>query len=682
MDEMMGYFDEITALKGVGDKTAALFHKVGVYSLLDLISYYPRDYEFFEAPVKIAECKTQTECSIEAVLSGRIETRRMKKLTLLSAFAKDDSGGISLVWFHMPYLKNTLKSGQRYIFHGTVKAKGDHYEMEHPRIFSPQEYEELKNNLVPIYKTTKGLTSRNISRLVRQVIALMDCPEDYIAEQIRSEWNLISYKQAIHGIHFPKNKDELVLARRRLVFDEFFIFLLAVRSMKERNAAEENHFPMRETDEISKLLKKLPYELTGAQKTTWQEIKENLMGKDAMNRLVQGDVGSGKTIIAFMALIMTACNHYQGALMVPTEVLAAQHEKALLQLILENGFDIRVILLTGSMTAKEKRAAYEEIESGKADIIIGTHALIQEKVNYAALGLVVTDEQHRFGVKQRDTFTRKGLCPHVLVMSATPIPRTLAIIIYGDLDISVIHELPASRLPIKNCVVDTSYEAKAFDFIKKETQAGRQAYVICPLVEESENLEAENVLEYAIKMEEFLPANIIVSCLHGKMNPKEKNDIMELFARNEVQVLVSTTVVEVGVNVPNATVMMIVNAERFGLAQLHQLRGRVGRGQYQSYCIFVAGNKSEQTKKRLDILNKTNDGFQIASEDLKMRGPGDLFGFRQSGMMDFKIGDIYTDADILQLACEFADHFDVKGSAVMRERLQEFQKHQFDRIRL
>ena len=372
----------------------------------------------------------------------------------------------------------------------------------------------------------------------------------------------------------------------------------------------------------------------------------------AMNRLIQGDVGSGKTILAVLALLMCAANGYQGAMMAPTEVLAVQHFETISSYVKKYGIAFRPVLLTGSMTAKEKREAYAKIASGEANLIIGTHALIQEKVIYDKLALVITDEQHRFGVKQRETFSEKGTKPHILVMSATPIPRTLAIILYGDLDISVVDEVPAKRLPIKNCVVDTRYRPKAYQFIEKEVAAGHQAYVICPLVEESENMEAENVTDYAKRLKEELPDTIEIGLLHGQMKPAQKNDVMERFAANEIQVLVSTTVVEVGVNVPNATVMMIENAEHFGLAQLHQLRGRVGRGDAQSYCIMVNCSDSKESQKRLDILNKSNDGFKIASEDLKLRGPGDFFGIRQSGEMQFALADIYQDAYIMQRASE------------------------------
>ena len=403
---------------------------------------------------------------------------------------------------------------------------------------------------------------------------------------------------------------------------------------------------------MERFIKELPYELTGAQKRVWREIESDLKKNLSMSRLVQGDVGSGKTVIALLALLTVAYSGYQGALMAPTEVLAKQHYESITKLLEEHRIPFQTALLTGSMTAKEKREAYRWIQGGEAQIIIGTHALIQEKVAYQDLALVVTDEQHRFGVRQREIFAEKGEMPHVLVMSATPIPRTLAIILYGDLDISVIDELPSNRLPIKNCVVDTGYRPTAYRFIKNQIEEGRQCYIICPMVEESEHLEVENVTDYSAMLQEELGNKIVVGCLHGKMKQEQKDRIMEDFGEGKIDVLVSTTVIEVGINVPNATVMMVENAERFGLAQLHQLRGRVGRGKYQSYCIFMTGSKAKDTKERLDILNKSNDGFKIASEDLKQRGPGDLFGIRQSGLMNFRLGDVFQDAAVLQMASE------------------------------
>lgn len=443
--------------------------------------------------------------------------------------------------------------------------------------------------------------------------------------------------------------------QERLVFDEFFMFLVGVRRMKEHREDKHSPYVIKRVQEASTLKSSLPYALTGAQERALEEVYRDMEGGRVMNRLIQGDVGSGKTIIAILALVQAAYNGYQGALMVPTEVLARQHYESMTSLFQAHGITKVPILVTGSMTAREKRLAYGKIAGHEADIIIGTHALIQEKVVYDNLALVITDEQHRFGVGQRELLSTKGQEPHVLVMSATPIPRTLAIILYGDLDISVIDELPQGRQAIKNCVVDPGYRPKAYSFIQKQVEMGHQAYIICPMVEASEMIEAENVLDYTKSLQKELSSGITVEYLHGKMKAKEKNAIMERFAAGEIQVLVSTTVIEVGVNVPNATVMMIENAERFGLAQLHQLRGRVGRGDAQSFCIMVNCSHDENTGERLDILNRSNDGFYIASEDLKLRGPGDIFGLRQSGDMEFKLADIFTDANILKRVSEEVD---------------------------
>ena len=511
---------------------------------------------------------------------------------------------------------------------------------------------------------------------------------EYLPEEFRERYELADINYALRTIHFPPNKEELLVSRKRLVFDEFFLFILSVRKMKEKTEETPNCFPVKETWLTEEIIERLPYSLTGAQLNAWHEIERDLAGRRMMSRLVQGDVGSGKTILAFLAMCLVADNGYQAALMAPTEVLARQHYEGFQKLMEEQNLSFPAVLLTGSDTAREKRLAYAKIASGEALVIIGTHALIQEKVEYANLALVITDEQHRFGVKQREALTTRGNPPNVLVMSATPIPRTLAIILYGDLDISVIDELPARRLPIKNCVVNTSYRPKAYSFIERQVREGRQAYVICPMVEESEGMEAENVLDYTEKLRENLSSDIRIEYLHGKMKAKEKNVVMEAFAQGAIQVLVSTTVVEVGVNVPNATVMMVENAERFGLAQLHQLRGRVGRGEYQSYCIFVQGNQ-EQVSKRLEILNKSNDGFYIAGEDLKLRGPGDLFGIRQSGDMEFKIGDIYNDSAILTKASEAADEIlaldpelDLEQHRFLKERMGSYGQSEAENISL
>ena len=644
----------ITALKGIGEKTAALFHRVGVDTVGELLSYYPRTYDVYERPVSIGALEADKIQAVTGFIRRIPDGRRVGRYHITTVSLEENGLHLQLSWFNMPFLRNSLLPGCIYIFRGRVQKKKGRTTMDQPEIYAPEDYEKLLDTMQPIYGLTGGLSNKTVTKAVRQAFEQLDLDTEYLPERIRNEQQLAEYNFSLRAIHFPVKREDLLLARKRLVFDEFFLFILALRQMKEQTEDTVNECVIHPGASVEQLLSSLPYELTGAQKRVWNEIQADLKGETVMNRLVQGDVGSGKTVIALLALLSAVESGYQGALMAPTEVLARQHAESIRELLSGLSMDVYVELLTGSMTAKEKREAYARIESGEARIIIGTHALIQEKVNFARLGLVVTDEQHRFGVRQRETLASKGLHPHVLVMSATPIPRTLAIIIYGDLDISVIDELPANRLPIKNCVVDESYRPKAYRFIEREVAAGRQVYIICPMVEENPEIEIENVVDYTEKLQKELTSGIAIEYLHGKMKAAEKNDIMERFAAGEIQVLVSTTVIEVGVNVPNATVMMVENAERFGLAQLHQLRGRVGRGKHQSYCIFVSGSDSKDTKKRLEILNKSNDGFYIASEDLKLRGPGDLFGIRQSGILEFKIGDIFTDALILQAASEEA----------------------------
>lgn len=642
-------------LKGVGEKTEKLFQKIGITTAEELLRYYPRTYDIYEEPVEIASAEEDKTVSIRATIATSIYINQIRNLQVLTTTVADASGRLPVAWFNAPYLRGTLKKGSVFILRGKIIRKKGRPQMEHPEIFTPAAYEEIIHSMQPVYGLTKGLSNKMITKLVHQILDTRPLHGEYLPEEIRERYQLADANYAIRTIHFPKNMQELLTARKRLVFDEFLLFVLAIQLLKEKTEEAPSTFPMKPVWTTEEIIEGLPYDLTGAQKNVWHEIERDLSGHKLMSRLVQGDVGSGKTVIAFLAMVLSAENGFQSALMVPTEVLANQHYEGFLRLMEEQNIaSCHPVLLTGSTTARQKREIYQKIADGEVNVIIGTHALIQEKVEYKNLGLVITDEQHRFGVRQREALTTRGNPPHVLVMSATPIPRTLAIILYGDLDISIIDELPAKRLPIKNCVVGTSYRPKAYSFIEKQVQMGRQAYVICPMVEESEGLEAENVTDYARKLQEILPGEIKVEILHGKMKPKEKNRIMEAFASGEIQVLVSTTVVEVGVNVPNATVMMVENAERFGLAQLHQLRGRVGRGEHQSYCIFIQGNNEENTSKRLKILNESNDGFYIAGEDLKLRGPGDLFGIRQSGLMEFKIGDIYNDAGILKNASEAA----------------------------
>ena len=650
----MNLHSPVTDLKGIGEKTAVPFAKAGIYTVQDLIEYYPRAYELFEEPTEPEEMEDGKKYAVHAWVQSVSPVKRFKRYQIFSAQLKTGDTVIQAAWFNMPFLWNYFQKGGQYIFRGVVTVRNGQYRMEQPEHYTLADYENLLYIMQPKYPLVSGLTEKMVTKAVRQVLAndQIRVPE-YLPDAWLSEYDLEEEWEALRQIHFPKDDGAMRKARKRIVFDEFLMFILGIRKMKEHQEELVSQIPMVEVAETSRLIETLPYELTGAQKRVWKEIVSDMTGGKVMSRLVQGDVGSGKTILAVLALIMTGCNGCQGALMVPTEVLARQHFESVKEILEEHQIPLVPVLLTGSMTAKEKRLAKAEIESGSAQIIIGTHALIQEDVQYYRLALVVTDEQHRFGVRQRETLADKGITPHVLVMSATPIPRTLAIIVYGDLDISVVDEMPAHRLPIKNCVVDESYRPNAYRFMEKEVAAGHQVYIICPMVEESDELELENVTDYTEKLQKILPM-IRIACLHGKMKPKEKNEIMERFAAGDIQILISTTVIEVGINVPNATVMMVENAERFGLAQLHQLRGRVGRGSAQSYCIFMSGSKGKETRKRLEVLNKSNDGFYIASEDLKLRGPGDLFGIRQSGILEFRMGDVFQDSAVLGQASEAA----------------------------
>ncbi|MBR6642176.1 MAG: ATP-dependent DNA helicase RecG [Lachnospiraceae bacterium] len=659
--------DRIDSVKGIGEKTRALFEKLDVTTVGRLLTYYPREYETFSGPTPIASLKEGNQGVLEASVSRISETRTGGRMHILTCVATDPSGSIVLTWFNQPYMKKQLSMGYRYVFRGKITRKGSQLRMEQPKVYKREEYAMLQNVLQPVYPLTKGLTNHLVSKSVKQALSLAGDLPEYVPAAIRREYGLLKRKNTLEEIHFPKCRETLLEARKSLVFEEFFLFSVYLRELAGSKETKNGAVMLRDVCECDLLIKSLPYELTGDQKKVWEEIKSDLGSGCVMARLVQGDVGSGKTILAMLSLLLTVKNGYQGCLMVPTEVLAKQHFDAAKKLL--EPFGVAITLLVGSMSAKEKREAYEKMKTGETDIIVGTHALIQEKAEYAGLGLVITDEQHRFGVKQREKLAGKGKEPHILVMSATPIPRTLAMMLYGDMDISVIKELPAERLPIKNCVVGTDYRETAYKFMEKQLAAGHQIYIICSMVEESESSDLENVTDYTERMKERFGSGVCVEALHGKMKAEEKTSVMERFASGEIQILVSTTVVEVGVNVPNATVIMIENAERFGLAQLHQLRGRVGRGSAQSYCIIMSGNSDEQTMERLNILNKSNDGFFIASEDLRLRGPGDLFGIRQSGDMTFKIGDIYQDADCLKEANEAANRLTAEDRKQILEDL-------------
>lgn len=647
----------------MGEKTARLFALLGVKTVGDLLHYYPRDYDIYGELMSIDEAARHEGevVAVKAMLVGEAQLRFVKKLSILTLHVADVTGQMKVTLFNMPYMKNSLKTDRHYVIRGLVQKKGAQLLMEQPRVTTVENYEEVRGTMQPKYPLTKGLTNNTITKAMKQVIPETALLSETLSEELRMKRDLIGISEAVRKIHFPASMDDFLAARRRLSYQEFYDFIYRIRKLKSEEAQFKNGYPCIEVAECQRLIEALPYPLTGAQRKVWEEIRHDLTGARVMNRLVQGDVGSGKTILAFLALLMVSANGYQGAIMAPTEVLARQHMESFQALITEHGLPLTPVLLTGSLSTKEKREAQEGIADGAYNLIVGTNALIQEKVTYKNLALVITDEQHRFGVRQRDTLAEKGALasedtlPHVLSLSATPIPRTLAIVLYGDLAVSILDEKPANRLPVKNAVVNTDYRATAYKFIAKEVAAAHQAYCICPMIEEGEMEGVENVLSYAEKLRAALPATVNVEVLHGQMKPSLKDDVMERFAKGDIDVLVSTTVVEVGVNVPNATVMMVENAERFGLAQLHQLRGRIGRGDAQSYCVFINSSKKEEAAARLEILKQSNDGFQIAEEDLRQRGPGELFGVRQSGELAFKVGDIYRDSDLLKQAAQDVD---------------------------
>ena len=631
----------LTALKGIGDKSAALYGKLGIDSVESAVFYYPRAYVRYEEISSPEELQSDKTVAFIATVVKTPLLRRVKRLSITSAHLAAGSDLITATWFNMPYLTKSLKKGSVYVFRGKLTTEGDHYHIEQPRIFTREQYEELLGHINPVYPLTKGLTNQAVTKTIKNAFEYLDG----------------AYESEVFDMHFPKDEDTLRRARQKLVYDEFLTFILRMRLLKDESEYVHNDFNIIEVAQCDRLIEKLPYRLTKAQLRVWDEVRTDLCSDRSARRLIQGDVGSGKTVIAILAAIMVAVNRYQCAIMAPTEILANQHYDTIRQMLKTAGADLNVVLLTGSMTASAKKNVCHMIENGEADIIIGTHALFQEKVVYSNLALVITDEQHRFGVGQRMSLSSKNRTgnAHVIVMSATPIPRTLAMILYSDLSVSVIDEVPAHKLPIKNAVVNESYRKKAYEFMRKEIEASHQVYVICPLIEESEGLDAKNVVDTAKELEQYFPDDIRIGILHGRMRAGEKQKVMDGFAGGYINILVSTTVVEVGVNVPNATVMLIENADRFGLAALHQLRGRIGRGSSQSYCIFMGSGNSPDSLKRLEILGSTNDGFRIAEEDLKLRGPGDIFGMRQSGDIRFVLADIYTDADILREASQAAD---------------------------
>ena len=627
---------------GIGPKTEGLLKKLKIETIDDLITTYPRYYTKYPDIVSIGEAKEGETCAVEGWSANTpVSNGKVAKIIVMNG-----AESISVSWFHVPPLAKTIKSGVNYVFYGTISTFNGRKQMVQPSFFEAEQYKELQKQMHPVYPLTSGLTQAVMKRSIQKALEIADVYED-LPDEILKKYDLIDKKTALSIIHAPKSEEELKKAKLRLKYDEIFSFIINLRLMS--SGKEKNLCPMPISVSVDLIESRLPFQLTNGQKDAWEKIKSSVSGENRVVRLMQGDVGCGKTILAFLSLFLAAENGYQGALLAPTEVLATQHFEDICKLIEQQELPYKAALLTGS--TKKKNQVLEKIANGEYDIVIGTHAIIQDFVEYHKLGMIITDEQHRFGVEQRKALELKGEHPHHLVMSATPIPRSLGLVIYGDMEVSLIKERPANRLPIKNCALERNKRGVAWKFIQKQIEEGHQAYVICPMVEENEDLDVTAVTEYVESMRKAFPDNIKIGLLHGKS--KDKDQVMSDFAENKLQVLVSTTVVEVGVNVPNATVMVIEDANRFGLSQLHQLRGRVGRGGAQSYCIFING--SDQPCERLDIMVKSNDGFEIAEEDMRLRGIGDLFGVKQSGMDQFKIADLYTDAKLVEQVASDVD---------------------------
>ena len=638
---------DIRFLKGVGEKRAELLQKKGIDTVGALLRFYPRAYLDWQNITPVSECPEGENVCVRAEITSPVKTVNIRRgMTLYKFAAADDSGVIEVTLFNRKYLAENLRQGRSYLFYGKLGYGITLRQMSSPEIM-PAEYMGIE----PVYAATEGLSSKTIEKIMKNALVYADGMADVIPQGIREKNGLCDFKTALKSIHFPLERQALESAKRRLVFEELFVLQTGLLFLKRRRRALAGCTV--KNNLLEEFKKTLSFKLTGAQERVINECLTDMMSPRPMNRLIQGDVGSGKTAVAAALMYISAGNGFQAALMAPTELLAEQHFKTLCKITENSG--IKCALLTGSLTKKQKDEVKAGLKSGEIKVAVGTHALLTDDVEFENLGLVVTDEQHRFGVGQRGRLSSKGNNPHTLVMSATPIPRTLGLIIYGDLDISIIDEYPAGRQKIATYCVDSSYNARVYNYIKKFIAEGRQAYIVCPLVDENEALGIKSASEYYKELSENQFKGYTVGLLHGKMKPKDKENVMRRFAAGEIQLLISTTVIEVGIDVPNAALMVIENAERFGLSQLHQLRGRIGRGEYSSACILISDVKSGDTKRRLDVIKNNTDGFKIADEDLKLRGPGDFLGSRQHGLPDMKIADIFADRETLHLAGKEAE---------------------------
>ena len=673
---MIDLKQSVQYIKGVGPNRVKLFNLLGVYTVEDLINYYPRAYEDRTKIKKIEELQDGEEALIEAVTVSGVSVFKLRKnMTVSKVLVQDDTGRCLITWFNQNYIKTKIHAKERYKFFGKITKKLGQIEMASP-VFDAEGENKNTGKIVPIYSTTKNLSETAIRQAVERALQMIDEEiGETLPEYIKSEYHLMGADESIRKVHFPDSLDNLEKARNRLVFEELLTFQLALLSLKEQYNNEIRGIKYSKDVHMSDVINTLPFKLTKAQLRVLEEIDNDMESEKPMNRLLQGDVGSGKTVVAMIAAYKAVKSGYQAAVMAPTTILAGQHIENFNKILAK--FGIRCELLVSSLTKKQKERVLDKLKNGEIDIIIGTHALLQDNVEFKNLGLVITDEQHRFGVKQRSTIAGKGNNPDILVMTATPIPRTLAIIVYGDLDISIIDELPPNRKKIDTLAVKENMTERVIDFIKKNVDEGRQAYIVCPFVDENEEMmDVKSVEKLAESYKDEIFKDYKVEILHGKMKPKDKEKIMQDFKDNKISILVSTTVIEVGVDVPNANIMVIENAERFGLAQLHQLRGRVGRGEYKSYCILKYNGNSDLIRQRMETMTATDDGFKIAEKDLELRGSGEFFGTRQHGLPEFKIANIFDaeDIKILKLVQELAIKIEAEDSKLENEKNKKLKK--------